>query len=140
MEQNPNASTIISSLGLGKSNKYDLYLTMLNTTQYNQDFITLDDVLAMKPDGETKTIAEKYNQGLLNAVKNADRYWARLVDENGATVKTRECAKALVSFTGLTPGKTYYVQLQARVPKSSGGYQYSGYCDPIGTPITMPLA
>ena len=38
------------------------------------------------------------------------------------------------------PGKTYYVQLQARVPKSSGGYQYSGYCDPITVPITMPQA
>ena len=63
-----------------------------------------------------------------------------IVDENGNTVKTRECAKALVSFTGLIPGKTYYVQLQARVPKSSGGNQYSGYCDPILTqPITLPL-
>jgi hypothetical protein len=75
-----------------------------------------------------------------NAVKNADRYWARLVDDKGNTVMTKQSLKALISFTGLTPGKTYYVQLQARVPKSSGGNQYSGYCDPITVPITMPQA
>jgi hypothetical protein len=56
-------------------------------------------------------------------------------------IMTKQSLKALISFTGLTPGKTYYVQLQARVPKSSGGNVYSGYCDPIMTqPITMPLA
>ena len=75
-----------------------------------------------------------------SAVKNADRYWARLVAEDGETVvMTKQSLKALISFTKLTPGATYYVQLQARVPKSSGGNQYSGYCDPILTqPITLP--
>ena len=53
---------------------------------------------------------------------------------------TKQSLKALISFTGLTPGATYYVQLQARVPKANGGNVYSGYCDPIAVPIVMPTA
>lgn len=72
LEQNSNATTIIQTLALGSDNTYDLYFTMLNSMTYKPDFITLDDVLAMTPDGESKTIGEKYNSELLRGLKNAD--------------------------------------------------------------------
>ena len=67
-----NAATIIQSLSLGSGNKYDLYFTMLNTNQYNDDFIKLDDVLDYTVAGESMSIREKYYDYLLNGVKNAD--------------------------------------------------------------------
>jgi hypothetical protein len=72
LDYNSNATTVISTLGLGEDNTYDLYFTMLNNMVYKSDFITLDDVLELKPDGENKTIGEKYNPQLLNALKNPD--------------------------------------------------------------------
>lgn len=72
VEQEESASTIIQSLSLGRDNTYDLYFTMLNTTQYNNQFIKLDDVLDSTATGESKTIREKYYDYLLNGVKNAD--------------------------------------------------------------------
>lgn len=72
LDYNSDATTITSTLSLGEDNTYDLYFTMLNNMMYKPDFITLDDVLTLKPDGEDKTIGEKYNPGLLNALKNAD--------------------------------------------------------------------
>lgn len=72
LDTDQNATTIIASLGLGSSNKYDLYFTMLNSMQNKSDFITLDDVLDFIPDGETRTIKEKYNPQLLDGVKNSD--------------------------------------------------------------------
>ena len=72
MDHDSSATTIMATLGLGKSNKYDLYFTMLNSMQYKPDFIKLDEVLDSTPTGETKTIREKYNPALLNGVKDAD--------------------------------------------------------------------
>lgn len=72
VDSEESASTIINSLALGKSNTYDLYFTMLNTYQYNSQFITLDDVLDSKADGESVSIREKYYSYLLDGVKNAD--------------------------------------------------------------------
>ena len=72
LEHNSNATTITSTLALGEDNTYDLYFTMLNSMMYKSDFINLDDVLAMTPNGESKTIGEKYNQEILNALKNED--------------------------------------------------------------------
>ena len=60
LDSDQNASTIIRSLDLGNANPYDLYFTMLNTNQYNKQFIKLDDVLDSKADGENVTIREKY--------------------------------------------------------------------------------
>ena len=72
LDSDQNASTIIRSLDLGNANPYDLYFTMLNTNQYNKQFIKLDDVLDSKADGENVTIREKYYDYLLNGVKNTD--------------------------------------------------------------------
>ena len=72
LDSDQNATPIIKSLELGDSNPYDLYFTMLNTSQYNKQFIKLDDVLDSKADGENVTIREKYYDYLLNGVKNAD--------------------------------------------------------------------
>ena len=72
LEYNSNATTITSTLSLEEDNTYDLYFTMLNSMMYKDDFITLDDVLAMTPDGESKTVGEKYNQDILRGLKNED--------------------------------------------------------------------
>ena len=72
LDSSQDAAPIIKSLELGDSNPYDLYFTMLNTNQYNKQFIKLDDVLDSKADGENVTIREKYYDYLLNGVKNAD--------------------------------------------------------------------
>ena len=72
LDSSQDAAPIIKSLELGDSNPYDLYFTMLNTSQYNKQFIKLDDVLDSKADGENVTIREKYYDYLLNGVKNAD--------------------------------------------------------------------
>lgn len=72
LEYDSNAATITSTLNLGEDNTYDLYFTSLNNMMYKSDFIALDDVLELKPEGEEKTIREKYNPQLLNALKNAD--------------------------------------------------------------------
>ncbi len=72
VEQEESASTIIQSLSLGKDNTYDLYFTMLNTTQYNSSFIRLDDVLDSTVEGESKSIRDKYYDYLLKGVRNAD--------------------------------------------------------------------
>ena len=72
LEHNSNATTITQTLDLGEDNTYDLYFTMLNSMMYKSDFINLDDVLTMTPESESKTIGEKYNQEILNALKNED--------------------------------------------------------------------
>ena len=56
----------MATLGLGKSNKYDLYFTMLNSMMYKSDFINLDDVLAMTPNGESKTITYRSASVVIN--------------------------------------------------------------------------
>ena len=71
LEHNSNATTITSTLSLGEDNTYDLYFTMLNSMMYKSDFINLDDVLAMTPNGESKTIGQKYNQEILNALTSS---------------------------------------------------------------------
>ena len=72
LETEQDASVIINTLSLGTSNTYDLYFTMLNTNQYNKDFIALDSVLDYTAEGESKSIREKYYDYALNGVKNAD--------------------------------------------------------------------
>ena len=72
LEYDSNAATITSTLNLGEDNTYDLYFTSLNNMMYKSDFIALDGVLDLKPEGEEKTIRDKYNPQLLNALKNAD--------------------------------------------------------------------
>lgn len=72
LETEENAKTIIETLSLGSSNTYDLYFTMLNTNQYNKDFIKLDDVLDYTVPGESMSIRDKYYGYLLDGVKNAD--------------------------------------------------------------------
>ncbi len=72
LDYDEDASVIIRTLSLGKSNVYDLYFTALNTNQYNKDFEKLDDLLDSTVEGETKTLREKFYGYLLNGVKNAD--------------------------------------------------------------------
>lgn len=67
-----NASTIIQTLSLGESNTYDLYFTMLNTHNYDDDFANLDDVLDNPAYGETVDIREKYYSYLIDAFENPD--------------------------------------------------------------------
>lgn len=77
------ANQIIKTLELGKNNTYDLYFTMLNTYQYNDDFAKLDDVLDSKAEGESLTIRQKYYDYLLNGVKEADGTTRFLTYGNG---------------------------------------------------------
>lgn len=72
LDYDSNASTIIKTLDLGEDNTYDLYFTMLNTMQYNSEFLKLDDVLDSRADGESVTIRDKIYPSLLNGVKNSD--------------------------------------------------------------------
>ena len=72
LEIESDAKTIIQSLSLGSSNTYDLYFTMLNTNQYNKEFIKLDDILDYTVAGESMSIREKYYDYLLKGVKNDD--------------------------------------------------------------------
>ena len=72
LEYNSNVETITDTLNNGEDNTYDLYFTMLNSMTYASDFANLDSVLTMTPDGESKTVGEKYNQEILNALKNED--------------------------------------------------------------------
>ena len=72
LDFNSDAGAISQTLALGEDNTYDLYFTMLNNMSFKSDFIRLDDVLELTPDGESKTIGEKYNPQLLQALKNAD--------------------------------------------------------------------
>lgn len=83
LDHTSSASTIISTLGLGSSNTYDLYFTMLNTNMYNKDFAKLDDVLDNPAFGETVDIREKYYPYLLNGVMNADQATNFLTYGNG---------------------------------------------------------
>ena len=77
------ANQIIKTLELGENNTYDLYFTMLNTYQYNDDFAKLDDVLDSKAEGESLTIRQKYYDYLLNGVKEADGTTRFLTYGNG---------------------------------------------------------
>ncbi len=72
LESDSDASAIIQTLQLGVDNTYDLYFTMLNTHDYDDDFINLDDVLDSKANGEDKTIREKYYSYLLDGISNTD--------------------------------------------------------------------
>ena len=72
LEHNANATTITQTLALGEDNTYDLYFTMLSSMMYKPDFITLDSVLTMTPDGESKPVGAKFNQNILKALKNED--------------------------------------------------------------------
>jgi len=67
-----SAQTIIQTLAAGSGNYYDLYFTMLNTYQYNKDFIDMDWILDEKVDGEDVTVKDKYYGDLLKANEGAD--------------------------------------------------------------------
>ena len=66
------ASAIISTLSLGTGNQYDLYFTMLNTMQYNEDFLDLSDFIKETLPGENASIKSKYYPDLLDGMYNAD--------------------------------------------------------------------
>ena len=66
------ASAIIQTLSLGSGNQYDLYFTMLNTMQYNEDFLELSDILENPATGESVSIESKYYEDLLDGMRNAD--------------------------------------------------------------------
>lgn len=72
LETSTNASTIIHTLSLGKTNPYDLYFTMLNTYQYNDSFVALDDVLNTTVEGESKSIKDKFYDGYVEATASDD--------------------------------------------------------------------
>ena len=42
LDSSQDAAPIIKTLDLGEANPYDLYFTMLNTNQYNKQFIKLE--------------------------------------------------------------------------------------------------
>ena len=79
----PIAQTIINSLDLGKSNTYDLYFTMLNTTMYNKSFADLSDVLSSDAYGENVTIESKYFPYLLDGMRKSDGTFDSLTYGNG---------------------------------------------------------
>lgn len=83
LEYTSEAATIINTLSVGSSNTYDLYFTMLNTSQYNKDFAALDEVLDYTVAGESMSIREKYYDYLLEGVKNADGTTNFLTYANG---------------------------------------------------------
>lgn len=83
VESDSNSTTIMSSLDLGKSNTYDLYFTILNTTQYNKNFVELSDLLDSNAYGEEVTIRSKYNSAVLNGVKEADGTYKTLTYGGG---------------------------------------------------------
>ncbi len=73
LESDSNAGTIIQTLSLKEDNHYDLYFTMLNTHDYDGDFINLDGVLDSNAYGESgTTIRQKYYSYLLDGISNAD--------------------------------------------------------------------
>ena len=83
LEHDSNATTITSTLELGEENTYDLYFTMLSSMTHKSDFLTLDSVLDMTPNGESKTVGQKYNQEILRGLKNADGTTSFLSYGNG---------------------------------------------------------
>ncbi len=68
---NTNASVVIDTLDLRKSNPYDLYFTMLNSSKYNEDFIDMSGILNDSPTGEDGKIRDKYYDGLIEGLKDA---------------------------------------------------------------------
>lgn len=82
-EPSTNASSIIQTLDLGADNYVDLYFTMLNTNLYNSDFTKLDDVLDSKATGENVTIRSKYDEAILDGVKEEDGTTRFLTYGNG---------------------------------------------------------
>lgn len=72
LDYNSSASTIIDTLDLGKSNNYDLYFTMLQSSKYNSDFIEMTSLLDSAPTGEAGKIRNKYYPGLIEGLKDKD--------------------------------------------------------------------
>lgn len=70
LEYSAEASAVINTLDLGKSNNYDLYFTMLQSSKYNDDFIEMTELLNSSPTGETGKIRDKYRNGLLDSLKD----------------------------------------------------------------------
>lgn len=67
-----NATTIIQTLAAGSGNYYDLYFTILNTSQYDDDFIDMDWILNEKVNNEPVTVGEKYYSSILKGIENSD--------------------------------------------------------------------
>ena len=72
LSSNTSASVVIDTLDLRKSNNYDLYFTMLNSSKYNSDFIDMTSLLNSSPTGETGKIRDKYYDGLIEGLKDAN--------------------------------------------------------------------
>ena len=70
LDYSSEASTVINTLDLGKSNNYDLYFTMLQSSKYNTDFIDMTELLNSSPTGETGKIRDKYQPGLIEGLKD----------------------------------------------------------------------
>ena len=72
LESSTSASTVIDTLDLGKSNNYDLYFTMLQSSKYNNDFIEMTSILDASPTGETGKIRDKYYPALIDGLKDKE--------------------------------------------------------------------
>ena len=72
LDYSSSASTVIDTLDLGKSNNYDLYFTMLQSSKYNSDFIEMTSILDSAPTGETGKIRDKYYDGFIEGLKDAE--------------------------------------------------------------------
>ncbi len=72
LEYSSSASTVIDTLDLGKSNNYDLYFTMLQSSKYNGDFIDMSALLDSASTGETGKIRDKYYPGLIEGLKDKE--------------------------------------------------------------------
>ncbi len=80
LETTTNSATIAKTLDLGTSNPYDLYFTSLGTFQHYSNFEVLDDVLAYRHEGESKTIEEKFYPGFLDAERDPNDGKYRLLN------------------------------------------------------------
>ena len=73
------------SRAIQNKESYDLYFTALNTSEYDDKFVDMGDVLGYTPTGESKTIREKYYPYLLEGLKEGDGSYKRLSYGNNAT-------------------------------------------------------
>lgn len=73
------------SRALQNKESYDLYFTGLNTSEFDDKFVDMSDVLDYTPEGESESIRQKYYPYLLEGLKEGDGSYKRLSYGNNAT-------------------------------------------------------
>jgi hypothetical protein len=116
-----NSTSIGLINAISPETDYDIYVSARVGGKYQslENALFTSAVIPVTPPSSYEVVGKTPTAVRLKwaAVKNADKYWVRLVDGNGNTLLTKESDKAYVNLTGLDPQTEYYVQLQARVPK-----------------------